>query len=189
MPSRSKPWELFWCFQKGNSCVYTFSQKKFINNGRICQAKFYRSASWVSVELCDLVLCVCYVGAGCSPLRKSADPEERKAIGRHILCSGTYKSCRPTPLSRFIHNYCTPFSYFQKITPTTTTTTTTANNMKAIIVEETNFEPTYHNAKLVDLPKPELTEDGQALLDVHAVSFNHREVWIRKGVYPVRDRT
>ncbi|KAF9922936.1 hypothetical protein FBU30_006913 [Linnemannia zychae] len=57
--------------------------------------------------------------------------------------------------------------------------------MKAIIVEETNFEPTYHNAKLVDIPKPELTEDGQALLDVHAVSFNHREVWIRKGVYPV----
>ncbi|KAF9924882.1 hypothetical protein BGZ67_009027 [Mortierella alpina] len=57
--------------------------------------------------------------------------------------------------------------------------------MKAIIVEETNFEPTYHNAKLVDLPKPELKEDGQALLDVHAVAFNHREVWIRKGVYPV----
>ncbi|KAF9900193.1 hypothetical protein EC991_007795 [Linnemannia zychae] len=57
--------------------------------------------------------------------------------------------------------------------------------MKAIIVEETNFEPTYHNAKLVDLPKPELTEDGQALLDVRAVAFNHREVWIRKGVYPV----
>ncbi|KAG0288685.1 hypothetical protein BGZ97_006694, partial [Linnemannia gamsii] len=57
--------------------------------------------------------------------------------------------------------------------------------MKAIIVEKTNFEPTYHNAKLVDIPTPELTEDGQALLDVHAVSFNHREVWIRKGVYPV----
>ena len=61
--------------------------------------------------------------------------------------------------------------------------------MKAIILEKTNFEPTYHNAKLVDIPKPELTEDGQALLDVHAVSFNHREVWIRKGIYPVRDRT
>ncbi|KAG0285432.1 hypothetical protein BGZ97_007793 [Linnemannia gamsii] len=57
--------------------------------------------------------------------------------------------------------------------------------MKAIIVEKTNFEPTYHNAKLVDIPKPELTEDGQALLDMHAVAFNHREIWIRKGVYPV----
>ncbi|KAK3820963.1 MAG: alcohol dehydrogenase [Linnemannia gamsii] len=57
--------------------------------------------------------------------------------------------------------------------------------MKAIIVEKTNFEPTYHNAKLVNIPKPELTEDGQALLDIHAVAFNHREHFIRTGVYPV----
>lgn len=63
--------------------------------------------------------------------------------------------------------------------------------MKAVIIEKTNFEPTYHNAKLTDIPKPELTEDGQALLDIHAVSFNHREFWIRKGQYPVsiQDRT
>ncbi|KAG0281279.1 hypothetical protein BGZ96_001192 [Linnemannia gamsii] len=56
--------------------------------------------------------------------------------------------------------------------------------MKAVIIEKTNFEPTYHNAKLTDIPKPELTEDGEALLDIHAVSFNHREYWIRKGQYP-----
>ncbi|KAF9144113.1 hypothetical protein BGX30_013803 [Mortierella sp. GBA39] len=56
--------------------------------------------------------------------------------------------------------------------------------MKAVILEKTNFEPTYHNAKLTDIPKPELTEEGQALLDIHAVSFNHREFWIRKGQYP-----
>lgn len=63
--------------------------------------------------------------------------------------------------------------------------------MKAVIIEKTAFEPTYHNAKLTDIPKPELTEEGQALLDIHAVSFNHRELWIRKGQYPVsiRDRT
>ncbi|KAF9328723.1 hypothetical protein BGZ89_001528, partial [Linnemannia elongata] len=56
--------------------------------------------------------------------------------------------------------------------------------MKAVIIEKTAFEPTYHNAKLTDIPKPELTEEGQALLDIHAVSFNHRELWIRKGQYP-----
>ncbi|KAF9933880.1 hypothetical protein FBU30_004048 [Linnemannia zychae] len=56
--------------------------------------------------------------------------------------------------------------------------------MKAVIVEKTANEPTYHNATLIDIPKPKLTEDGEALLDMHAVSFNHRELWIRKGQYP-----
>jgi len=57
--------------------------------------------------------------------------------------------------------------------------------MKAVIIEKTGTQPVYHNATLTDIPKPKLTEDGQALLDVHAVSFNHRELWIRKGQYPV----
>ncbi|KAF9908986.1 hypothetical protein EC991_009168 [Linnemannia zychae] len=56
--------------------------------------------------------------------------------------------------------------------------------MKAVTITKTDTEPTYHNASVTDIPKPELTEDGQALLDVHAVSFNHRELWIRKGQYP-----
>ncbi|KAF9102475.1 hypothetical protein BGX29_004557 [Mortierella sp. GBA35] len=56
--------------------------------------------------------------------------------------------------------------------------------MKAVIIEQTDATPAYHNATVTDIPKPELVEDGQALLDIHAVSFNHRELWIRKGQYP-----
>ncbi|KAK3825342.1 MAG: hypothetical protein J3Q66DRAFT_294179 [Benniella sp.] len=56
--------------------------------------------------------------------------------------------------------------------------------MKALIVEKKDAKPTYHDAKVVDIPKPESLEDDQALLEMNAVSFNHRELWIRKGQYP-----
>ncbi|KAF9170889.1 hypothetical protein BGX21_010288 [Mortierella sp. AD011] len=56
--------------------------------------------------------------------------------------------------------------------------------MKAIIIEKSDAKPTYHGATLVDIPKPGPLEDGQALLEINAVSFNHRELWIRKGQYP-----
>ncbi|KAG0347733.1 hypothetical protein BG004_007071 [Podila humilis] len=56
--------------------------------------------------------------------------------------------------------------------------------MKAIILAKADSSPVYHNANLVDLPKPDKLEDNQALLEVNAVSFNHRELWIRKGQYP-----
>jgi NADPH:quinone reductase-like Zn-dependent oxidoreductase len=59
--------------------------------------------------------------------------------------------------------------------------------MKALIVEKKDAKPTYHDAKVVDIPKPESLEDDQALLEMNAVSFNHRELWIRKGQYPVRN--
>lgn len=57
--------------------------------------------------------------------------------------------------------------------------------MKAVIVEKSTTTPVYHGAKVVDLPKPTV-DDNQALLEVNAVSFNHRDLWIRKGQYPVR---
>ncbi|KAG0030719.1 hypothetical protein BGZ81_002259 [Podila clonocystis] len=55
--------------------------------------------------------------------------------------------------------------------------------MKAVIVEKSTSTPVYHGAKVVDLPKP-IVEDNQVLLEVNAVSFNHRDLWIRKGQYP-----
>ncbi|KAF8973461.1 hypothetical protein BGZ46_009835 [Entomortierella lignicola] len=56
--------------------------------------------------------------------------------------------------------------------------------MKALIVEKSDAKPTYHGANVVDIPKPGPLENGQALLEINAVSFNHRELWIRKGQYP-----
>ncbi|KAF9940825.1 hypothetical protein BGZ67_006676 [Mortierella alpina] len=56
--------------------------------------------------------------------------------------------------------------------------------MKAIVIEKTESNPAYHNATVKDVPKPESLEEDQALLEVSAVSFNHRELWIRKGQYP-----
>ncbi|KAF9950534.1 hypothetical protein BGZ70_001325 [Mortierella alpina] len=56
--------------------------------------------------------------------------------------------------------------------------------MKAIVIEQTETKPAYHNATLKDVPRPESLEEDQALLEVSAVSFNHRELWIRKGQYP-----
>ncbi|KAL7283719.1 hypothetical protein ACG7TL_003156 [Trametes sanguinea] len=44
-------------------------------------------------------------------------------------------------------------------------------------------KPVYHDAVLEDLPLPEL-KPGQILVRIHAAAFNHRDHWIRKGMYP-----
>ncbi|KAF9584199.1 hypothetical protein BGW38_007251 [Lunasporangiospora selenospora] len=56
--------------------------------------------------------------------------------------------------------------------------------MKAIVIEKADRTPVYNDARLVQIPRPELAEDGQALVEVQAIALNHREVWIRKGQYP-----
>ncbi|KAG0259473.1 hypothetical protein DFQ27_004053 [Actinomortierella ambigua] len=56
--------------------------------------------------------------------------------------------------------------------------------MKAIVLEKKDSTPLYHDARLTEVPVPTPTEDGQALVKMDAVAFNHREVWIRKGQYP-----
>ncbi|KAG0228198.1 hypothetical protein BGW41_003517 [Actinomortierella wolfii] len=56
--------------------------------------------------------------------------------------------------------------------------------MKAIILEKKESSPPYHDAILREVPTPTPTKDGQALVKMNAVAFNHREVWIRKGMYP-----
>ncbi|KAG0227227.1 NAD-P-binding protein [Mortierella sp. GBAus27b] len=56
--------------------------------------------------------------------------------------------------------------------------------MKALILEKKDTKPTYHDANVVDIPKPDLQGDNRVLVEINAVSFNHRELWIRKGLYP-----
>ncbi|KAF9975570.1 hypothetical protein BGZ73_000783 [Actinomortierella ambigua] len=56
--------------------------------------------------------------------------------------------------------------------------------MKAIVLEKKDSTPLYHDARLSEVPTPFPTKDGQALVKIDAVAFNHREVWIRKGQYP-----
>ncbi|KAI1318116.1 hypothetical protein EDD11_007168 [Mortierella claussenii] len=56
--------------------------------------------------------------------------------------------------------------------------------MKALVIERSDAQPTYHATKIMEVPKPETLKDNQVLLEINAVSFNHRELWIRKGQYP-----
>ncbi|KAI0362574.1 NAD-P-binding protein [Trametes cingulata] len=44
-------------------------------------------------------------------------------------------------------------------------------------------KPVYHDAVLEERPIPEL-KPGQILVRIHAAAFNHRDHWIRKGLYP-----
>ncbi|KAI0823601.1 NAD-P-binding protein [Trametes gibbosa] len=44
-------------------------------------------------------------------------------------------------------------------------------------------KPLYHDAVLEDRPLPEL-KPGHVLVRIHAAAFNHRDHWIRKGMYP-----
>ncbi|EIW60533.1 NAD-P-binding protein [Trametes versicolor FP-101664 SS1] len=44
-------------------------------------------------------------------------------------------------------------------------------------------KPVYHDAVLEDLPLPEL-KPGHVLVRIHAAAFNHRDHWVRKGMYP-----
>ncbi|KAJ8077958.1 hypothetical protein PM082_000159 [Marasmius tenuissimus] len=59
-------------------------------------------------------------------------------------------------------------------------------NTKAVVVQK---EPSHsapdlkHGAALTTIPIQELNE-GEVLVKIAAVAFNHRDVWIRKGLYP-----
>ncbi|KAH9852754.1 NAD-P-binding protein [Lenzites betulinus] len=44
-------------------------------------------------------------------------------------------------------------------------------------------KPVYHDAVLEERPLPEL-KPGHVLVRIHAAAFNHRDHWIRKGMYP-----
>ncbi|THU80563.1 NAD-P-binding protein [Dendrothele bispora CBS 962.96] len=57
---------------------------------------------------------------------------------------------------------------------------------KAIIVQKSTAprgQPVYHDAVLESRPIPAL-KSGEILVKMGAVAFNHRDVWIRKGLYP-----
>ncbi|RDX56332.1 NAD(P)-binding protein [Lentinus brumalis] len=44
-------------------------------------------------------------------------------------------------------------------------------------------KPVFHDAVVEERPIPQL-KTGQILVRVHAAGFNHRDLWIRKGLYP-----
>ncbi|KAF9449462.1 NAD(P)-binding protein [Macrolepiota fuliginosa MF-IS2] len=56
---------------------------------------------------------------------------------------------------------------------------------KAVILRRSTSQekPVYDDAVLVDKPIPEL-QPGEVLVKAGAVAFNHRDVWIRKRMYP-----
>ncbi|KAM6500156.1 hypothetical protein JOM56_003170 [Amanita muscaria] len=55
----------------------------------------------------------------------------------------------------------------------------------AIVLQQSSpaRNPVYHDAVLTTRPIPALKE-GDILVKMTAASFNHRELWIRKGMYP-----
>ncbi|KAH9901425.1 NAD-P-binding protein [Cubamyces lactineus] len=56
---------------------------------------------------------------------------------------------------------------------------------KALVLRKTAqaTKPVYHDAVLEERPIPAL-KLGQVLVRIHASAFNHRDHWIRKGLYP-----
>ncbi|CAI2166874.1 9341_t:CDS:2 [Funneliformis geosporum] len=59
--------------------------------------------------------------------------------------------------------------------------------MKALVLQKgvKNEESIYHDVILREVPVPTLNPNNdEVLIKLQAVSFNHREVWIRKGLYP-----
>ncbi|KAE9408346.1 NAD(P)-binding protein [Gymnopus androsaceus JB14] len=57
---------------------------------------------------------------------------------------------------------------------------------KAVVVRKSNGKSNsgyVNDATLETLPLPQL-KSGEILVKMHAVAFNHRDVWIRKGMYP-----
>ncbi|KAI8982793.1 NAD-P-binding protein [Trametes punicea] len=56
---------------------------------------------------------------------------------------------------------------------------------KALVLRKSALatKPVYHDAVLEERPIPEL-KPGQVLVRIHAAAFNHRDHWIRKGLYP-----
>ncbi|TFY67440.1 hypothetical protein EVG20_g3946 [Dentipellis fragilis] len=49
--------------------------------------------------------------------------------------------------------------------------------------KSTGRKPVYHDVDLEERPIPVLKK-GEVLVKVNAAGFNHRDVWIRKGMYP-----
>ncbi|KAF7773148.1 hypothetical protein Agabi119p4_5315 [Agaricus bisporus var. burnettii] len=62
---------------------------------------------------------------------------------------------------------------------------TIPQSSKAIILQRSNTQqkPAYDEAVLVERPIPSLKQ-GEVLVRVAAVALNHRDVWIRKRMYP-----
>ncbi|KAI0819102.1 NAD(P)-binding protein [Irpex lacteus] len=56
---------------------------------------------------------------------------------------------------------------------------------KALVLKQaaTNKKPILHDAIVEDRPIPQL-KPGQVLVRINAAAFNHRDLWIRKGLYP-----
>ncbi|EIN07030.1 NAD(P)-binding protein [Punctularia strigosozonata HHB-11173 SS5] len=56
---------------------------------------------------------------------------------------------------------------------------------KALVLRRapTDAKPLYHDAVIEDVPIGPLRQ-GQILVKLGAVAFNHRDLWIRKGMYP-----
>ncbi|KAF9957868.1 hypothetical protein BGZ70_009374 [Mortierella alpina] len=52
----------------------------------------------------------------------------------------------------------------------------------AVIIEETDSNTTFHNLKVVQLPRP-VPKTNQALVKIGAAALNHREYWILRGQY------
>ncbi|KAL0946427.1 hypothetical protein HGRIS_012650 [Hohenbuehelia grisea] len=69
-------------------------------------------------------------------------------------------------------------------------TSSLPSTYKAILVQKAasdsssgSQEKYRYDAKLTDVPMPDL-EDGEILVKIMATAFNHRELWIRRGLYP-----
>jgi len=60
-----------------------------------------------------------------------------------------------------------------------------AKKTQALILRQSpaTRKPVFHDVVVEDVPIPELKPNG-LLVKVHAVSLNHRDLWIRKGMYP-----
>ncbi|KAF9462751.1 NAD-P-binding protein [Collybia nuda] len=65
------------------------------------------------------------------------------------------------------------------------TTTKIPKFTRALTIKQaqTQRKPLYHDAILEEKPLPALKK-GEILVRIGAAAFNHRDVWIRKGLYP-----
>ncbi|KAF8584108.1 NAD(P)-binding protein [Ramaria rubella] len=59
------------------------------------------------------------------------------------------------------------------------------NTTKALVLERSTDRkfPIFHNARIVQRPIPPL-KDSEVLVQMGAVAFNHRDLWLRKNQYP-----
>jgi len=56
--------------------------------------------------------------------------------------------------------------------------------IKAIIVRKSNASGAFLNDAVLETQSLPKLEQNQILVKIHAVAFNHRDLWIRKGQYP-----